>query len=191
MENGKVSNQTRWLFLPALAIAVLAAGLDVAQWTRAVPLWVDEEMIAINLRDRPLLELPGGLWLAQSAPLAWLMAQRVVLVTLGSSEMVLRLVALLFGMATLGAALWIGRRWLHPVSASLLVLVCALAQWLSHYRFEVKHYSADAFWALLLPALAAWAIEDDEDREDGALRRKIEWRWTRWWAVAALGRASC
>lgn len=186
MENGKVSNRTRWLFLPALAIALLAAGLDVAQWTRAVPLWVDEEMIAINLRDRQLLDLPGGLWLAQSAPLAWLMAQRAVLVTLGSSEMVLRLVPLLFGVATLGAALWIGRRWLHPVSAPLLVLICALAQWLSHYRFELKHYSADAFWALLLPALAAWAIEDDEDRGDGAVVRKNEWRWTRWWAVAAL-----
>ena len=83
--------------------------------------------------------------------------------TLGDSEMMLRLVPLLFGIATSVAALWIGRRWLHPSSAALLVLICALGQWLSHYRFEVKHYSADAFWALLLPALAAWAVEDDDD----------------------------
>ncbi|MDQ3420291.1 MAG: hypothetical protein M3541_16210 [Acidobacteriota bacterium] len=174
-------NRAPW-FLPAVAIALLGAALDIAQWTRPVPFWVDEEMIAINLRDRQLFDLPGALWLAQSAPLAWLVAQRIVLLTLGSSEMMLRLVPLLFGIATLGAALWIGRRWLHPLSASLLVLVCALAQWLSHYRFELKHYSADAFWALLLPALAAWAVEDADDGETVA----TEWRWTRWWAIAAL-----
>ncbi|MDQ3487680.1 MAG: hypothetical protein M3468_08100 [Acidobacteriota bacterium] len=180
--SGGGPNRGRW-FLPAVAVALLGAGLDIAQLRRDVPLWVDEEMIAINLRDRQLLELPGALWLAQSAPLAWLFAQRLVLVTLGSGEMMLRLVPLLFGIATLGAAVWIGRRWLHPLSAAVLVLIFALAQWLSHYRFEVKHYSADAFWALLLPALAAWAIEDDEE---GETRGKTEWRWTRWWAIAAL-----
>ena len=174
----------RWLFLPAVAIALLGIGLDVAQWLRAIPLWVDEEMIAINLRDRSLFDLAGPLWLAQSAPLAWLLAQRIVVVTLGDSELMLRLVPLLFGSATTVAALWIGRRWLSPSSAALLVLICALAQWLSHYRFEVKHYSADAFWALLLPALAAWAVEEDD--EVG----RAQWRWTRWWAVAALAQWS-
>jgi hypothetical protein len=175
--DGRV-NRAHW-FLAATAIALVASALDIAQWLRAIPLWVDEEMIAINLRDRQFSQLPGALWLAQSAPLAWLFAQRAVVMTLGSSEIMLRLIPLLFGIATLGVAVWIGRRWLHPISAAVLVVICALGQWLSHYRFEVKHYSADAFWGLLLPALAAWAIEEDES---GA----VQWRWTRWWAVAAL-----
>ena len=177
-------DRMRWLFVPAIAIALLGIGLDVAQWLRAIPLWVDEEMIAINIRDRSIVDLAGPLWLGQSAPLAWLVAQRFVIVTLGDSELMLRLVPLLFGIATTGAALWIGRRWLHPFSAALLVLICVLGQWLSHYRFELKHYSADAFWALLLPALAAWAV----DEEDGVER--APWRWTRWWAVAALAQWS-
>jgi hypothetical protein len=172
----------RWYwFFPAVAIALVGAGLDVAQWFRAIPFWVDEEMIAINLRDRPFSNLAGGLWLAQSAPLAWLIAQRSVVVTLGTDEMMLRLVPLLFGIATLGAALWIGRRWLHPLSASLLVLMIALGQWLSHYRFEVKHYSADALWALLLPALAAWASRrtSRQERHSGAGRAGGPWQLSR------------
>jgi hypothetical protein len=65
-------------------------------------------------------------------------------------------------------------------AGGVFVTLCWIAQWLSHYRFEVKHYSADVFAALLLPALAAWALEDDGPVE------RVRWRWTRWWTVAAL-----
>ena len=60
----------RFLLIPAVAVAVVCACFDVAQWLRAPPFWVDEEMLAINLRDRPLADLTGPLWLGQSAPLA-------------------------------------------------------------------------------------------------------------------------
>src|SRR6185503_19879399 len=44
---------------------------------------------------------------------------------------------------------------------------------------ELKHYSADAFWALLLPTLAIWAIEAD-DAASQVRRLSI------WWALAAV-----
>jgi hypothetical protein len=168
----------RFLLIPAVGIAIIAACFDLAQWWRAAPFWVDEEMIAINLRDRSLADLAGPLWLGQSAPLAWLLLQRVVILSLGPADVTLRLVPVLFGVATYAVAVWIGRRWMNPVGAALLVLLCALGKWLSFFRFEMKHYSADAFFALLLPALAAWAIEGDERRQ--------EQRWRTWWVVAAL-----
>ena len=40
-------------------------------------MWVDEEMIALNLRDRGWLDLAGPLWLGQTAPLGWLALQRL------------------------------------------------------------------------------------------------------------------
>ena len=169
----------RCLLIPSVAIAIVASGLEAAQLLRAAPLWVDEEMIALNLRDRPFADLAGPLWLGQSAPLGWLIVQRAALLALGPAEAALRLLALMFGIATLAAAAWMGERWLNRASAALLVLLCAWGEWLSFFRFEVKHYSADAFWALLLPALAVWALEPREAGE-------AHWRWTRWWAVAAL-----
>lgn len=52
----------------ATLIAMLGAGLLIYQWAGATPLWLDEEMRALNLRDRSLPGLDGPLWLAQSAP---------------------------------------------------------------------------------------------------------------------------
>jgi len=165
--------------VPAVLIAIVAVGLDGAQWLRETPLWLDEEMIALNIRDRSFAQLPGPLWLGQGAPFGWLVFQRVALLALGTSEVSLRLLPLLAGAATVITALWIAMRWLRPVPAAFFVLLCSIGQWVSHYRFELKHYSADTFTALLLPALAAWVVEaTDEDR--------VAMRWTRWWIAASL-----
>ena len=165
---------------PAVVIAALCAIADVSQWLRGAPLWLDEQMIAINLRDRSFADLTGTLWLGQSAPLAWLWAQRGVLLVLGSDELVLRVIPLLFGMATLAVAAWIGRRWLSPTTASLFVLLCWIGAALSHYRFELKHYSADVFFGLLLPALAVWTAEAS------CPSRRVR-RQTAWFIVAGAG----
>lgn len=165
---------------PIVTVACLCAAADVARWLRGAPLWLDEQMIAINFRDRSFADLSGTLWLGQSAPLAWLWAQRSVLLLLGPEERVLRLVPLFFGLATLAAAAWIGRRWLSAINASLFVVVCWIGRELSHYRFELKHYSADVFFALLLPALAVWTVEAASPIS--RLRRQVGW-----FAVAGVG----
>lgn len=161
------------------AVAAGAAVWDIYRWSGAAPLWLDEEMIALNLRGRSFADLAGALWFGQSAPLGWLAAERVALLALGDGERVLRLLPLLFGLATLAAALWIGRRWLGGGGATLLLLACAFGPWLSHARFELKHYSADAFWGLLLPALAVWVVEAAGPGE--RTRRTAAW-----WALAAV-----
>jgi hypothetical protein len=164
----------------ATIAALLGAGLDIYQWAGAPSLWLDEEMIALNVRDRAFADLGGTLWLGQSAPLGWLAVQRAVLLTLGPGELASRLVAVCFGIATLVAAAWIGRRWMSRVGGVLLVALCSLGHWLSHYSFEMKHYSADTFWGLMLPGQAAWVTEAGQPRDH--LRRS-----TIWWVAAAVG----
>ena len=161
-------------------IAVAAALLYLRHWVIAQPLWLDEEMIAVNFRDRGFSELDGSLWLGQSAPLGWLIAQRAVTLAIGTSEMAVRLVSLLFGIATVSAAVWFGRRWLTLAGATALVLLCGFGALLAHYPSEVKHYTSDGFWALVLPALAIRATEGDDAR---TRTRRI----AVWWIAAALG----
>lgn len=129
-------------------------------------------MIAINVRDRPFLHLGGALWLGQSAPLGWLVAERSVLLVLGQGERSLRLIPLFFGIATIATALWVGRRWLTPGGAAILVTLCSVGQWVTFYFLELKHYSADVMFALFLPAAAVWAIERH--------------RATSWWVLASV-----
>ena len=162
-------------------VTVLGAGIEIAQWFRNTPLWVDEEMIALNFRDRPFTRLAGPLWLGQSAPLGWLFAQRAVLLTLGTSELVLRLMPLICGIGVLIAAAWAGLRWMGAAAAVALVAMLTVGEWISHYTFELKHYSADTFWAFLLPALAAWALEPNDDGS------RVRRRWLVWWLAAAIG----
>ena len=163
----------------AALIAVAGAAVQLYQWSRARPMWVDEEMIAINLRERSLVDMPGRLLLEMNAPLGWMALQRTWLVAFGTSELALRFVPVVIGIGTLAAGVWMGRRWLGPFGAALLVALCATGAWLSFYSLELKHYSADICLGLLLPGLAAWTLEADAP----ASRRRV---WT-WWAVASAG----
>jgi FtsH-binding integral membrane protein len=171
------------IYVPAampIAFVIAAAVLDLHQLFGGAPLWLDEEMIALNLRDRSFSELGGRLWLDQSAPYGWLVAQRAVLLTLGSSEVALRLLPTLFGIGTYVTALMIARQWLTWPAGLIFVLMCIFGHSLSHYRVEVKHYTGDAFWALLLPALAVWATQ-------GATADARRRRMAIWWITAAAG----
>lgn len=164
----------------AAAIALVGSWLQVSVWASGRPLWLDEQMIALNVRDRSLGDLAGSLWLGQSAPLGWLALERLVVLTLGTGERAVRLVPVLFGGLTLVVAVWAGRRWTSAFGATVFVLLCAFSPWLSHYPLELKHYSADTFWALLLPTLAVWAIEANESTR--RMRRAGIW-----WSAAAIG----
>jgi hypothetical protein len=171
------SSRYHWV---ASAIAFAGAGILIYWWRLAKPLWVDEEMIALNARWRPFGDLAGALWLDQTAPLGWLTLERLALVTFGISERAARALPVLFGLGTLAVAVWVGRRWMTPFGAAVLAALLSIGPWVVFFTLELKQYSADTCWALLLPALAAWAAEADS--RDHALRRT-----TVWWTVAAAG----
>jgi hypothetical protein len=163
-----------------VVLALFVIGVQVYRWTGAEPLWIDEEAIALTVREHSFSRLAGPVWLATSAPLGWLMAERAALLVGGAGEIVLRFIPMWFGAGTLLAAVWIGRRWLNPPGALVLVLLCAANRPMVLFWFEAKQYTADAFWALVLPALVVWAIEADDDRQ--RMRRAAGW-----WVTATIG----
>ena len=163
-------------------IAVAGATLKIYLWYHSRPLWLDEEMVFLNIRDRTLSELAKPLWLDQSAPLGWLVLQRIVLDLFGTGDRAIRALSVLFGIGTIAIAAWAGIRWMTLAGASVLVLFCSFAQWMTHYSLEAKPYAGDAFWALLLLVLVAWATEADGVRPAVTLRRSLIW-----WLVATLG----
>ena len=78
-------------------------------------------------------------------------------------------------------AVWVAARWMRPAGATLFVLLCSFGQWMIFYALEAKPYATDAFWALLLPALAVWATEAGRELSTN-LRRSIIW-----WITATVG----
>jgi hypothetical protein len=172
----------RWEFAPAAMIALIGPVALIYQWSWARPLWLDEEMIALNVRDRSLGALAGPLWFNQSAPLGWLGLQRTLIVQFGATERALRAAPVLFGIATLAVALWAGRRWMGPLGAAVFVNLCVFGRQMSFFPLELKPYSSDAFWALLLAVLAVWAMEHQPGERLPDTRRAAIW-----WLAAAVG----
>lgn len=166
-----------WL---ATLVAVIVATAMIHRWWGATSFWLDEETVLINVRDRSFAGLTGTLWLGQAAPLGWLIATRAVMLLAGTGERVLHAVPLVFSFGALATAIWIGRRWLNWIGAFVLAWLVGFGAYIVMYAFVVKHYSADVCGALLLPALAAWALEGESMSE--RLARAI---W--WWAIAAVG----
>ncbi|WP_033340599.1 glycosyltransferase family protein [Catenuloplanes japonicus] len=138
----------------AILVVILGSAARVVRWFTDRPLWLDEQMIAINLRDRSFAALAADLSHDQSAPIGWLWAQRAVFLTLGDDGRALRLIPLLFGVGTLVLAYWAGRRLLGPAGTLVLVTLLAVNGSLMRYSTEIKQYSADAFTVLLLLTLA-------------------------------------
>jgi hypothetical protein len=169
-----------WTLLPAV-VAVFAIALKVFQWYFARPLWLDEEMLLLNIRDRGFSSLPGPLWLNQTAPLGWLALEHAVIAIFGVTERAVRALPVAFGIATVATAAWFARRRMGPAGAILFVAVCASGLWMNFYALEAKPYSADAFWALLLPATAIWTLDPDISSQTLGRRALL------WWLVAAIG----
>jgi len=69
------------------------------------------------------------------------------------------------------------------VGAAALALLGAMGEWLSFYVHELKHYSADACFGMLIPALAAWAPEASP--APGIELRQLRQRLFVFWMVAA------
>jgi hypothetical protein len=159
----------------ALVVVLAGTALRIWQWTNNRPLWLDEQMISMNLRDRGLTHLTGQLDNNQSAPLGWLWLQRLVVDGFGTGERTLRLVPLLFGIGTLVVGWLVGRRYLGAVGTVALVGFLAVNGAMVRYSTEVKQYSTDAFCVLLLLGLAGWVVQSP------TLGRAVTW-----WAVAAV-----
>src|SRR5688500_17757475 len=99
-------------YFAAYGLALAGTVLKVVQWYHSRPLWLDEQMVLLNARDRGVSELVGALWLNQVAPLGWLLLQRGVLTAFGTGDRAMRAVPVLFGIATLWAGCWMARRWM-------------------------------------------------------------------------------
>lgn len=161
----------------ALLVAIAAMAVRVAWPGIDASLWLDEQMIAMNIRDRDLAHLAGLLDHEQSAPLAWLWIERVLFTAFGPAEWVLRLQPFAFGLAAVVVAWWYGRRWLNPAGSTALVALIGFNYAAILYTSQLKHYSLDLFFAFLLIALARWVLEDPVSY------RRYLW----WWGAAAAG----
>jgi len=145
------SSQTKWeapqtgarISYVLFGIVILGAALRVGFLAWKGTLWLDEAMLAINLRENVGFLLRGNLHYDQRAPLGWLMLHKLLHEIFGPSALVLRATACL---ASIGGLVFLAltvRHALRPPAAIAVLGIAALSPSIVLYSAELKHYSFD------------------------------------------------
>jgi hypothetical protein len=152
------------------SIVALGAAARIRLYAANRSLWTDEAMLAGNLLSRSFSGLCRPLDHNQGAPLLFLWAERLAVVTLGGGEERIRLIPLLAGIATLVLFLQFARRHLTVAAGLIALAALAFAKDLLRYSAEDKQYSTDATVALVLLWLAVRALSASDLDCDGQER---------------------
>jgi hypothetical protein len=129
-----------------LAWLIVGAGalLRLRVYLADLSLWGDEACLAIRLLDLPYDHALAPWVRDQVAPSGFVLLVKAAVAAFGASELALRLVPLLSGLAALPLFLHLSRRVLDwPGGLLALLLFCANPQHI-RYAAEFKHYSLDA-----------------------------------------------
>ena len=143
---------------------VLGALLRLAQYAVNRSLWLDEGLLVSNFLDRSWAGLLEPLHRGQTAPLGFLVLEKLAVAALGRSELALRLVPLLGGLATLALLPRVARRYVSRPALPLAVAIVALAPFLIYYSSEVKQYALDALASVVVLGLAMALARRPRDR---------------------------
>lgn len=134
----------------APVLFVLGAGLRIGLYLANRGLWADESRLALSILHRTPRDLLKPLEFGQVAPPGFLLLVKGAQQIFGGSELALRLVPLLAGLASLALFFALARRCLKPAAALLACFLFAIAEPLVLYATEVKPYAGDVATTLAL-----------------------------------------
>lgn len=137
------------------AITALGVGFYLVNFLGGKTLWLDEAMLALNLRHLSWGELTGRLDYNQLAPIGWIYLQKAIYDQTQNLEYGLRLVSFAAAAGALVIFRSLAFRVLDDFGAFSAVLLYALLGAIVRYAAEVKPYTVDVFLAVAAMAAAA------------------------------------
>lgn len=142
---------------PRLLTALVLVGVGLRVWAYLANdnFWLDEILLSRNIVGLPLSQLlTQPLYLDQVAPRGFLLAEKLAVALLGESELALRVVPFLCGIAGLLLFRRLAERLLDGWAVPFAVALGAIGVPFIRYASEVKQYELDATLAILLLLVA-------------------------------------
>jgi len=167
-------------FLLALTVA-----WRLVRWGLGFPLWGDEAFVLVNLQERGYADLFRPLEYGQIAPFLWVWMEETLHRIGGDSLRLLRLPALLAGVASAFLFHRLAFRLAPGLGGLLGFAVFAASYYPVRHAAEIKPYSTDLLVALVLLSLAVSLLLPVGDRPLAPRRRRN--RLVAFWAVAFFG----
>lgn len=147
------------LLVAAIALVVLTRGLTL--WS-GVSIWLDEAMLALNLKNQSFFELASPLPLyGQSAPLGYLLSSKVFAWALDYSQASFRVASVVANIVFAVAAFRLLDRLAGRPAAIVGFIFASLSLTMLHYSIEVKHYMAEVAATAVMMSLALNAVRDE------------------------------
>jgi hypothetical protein len=130
-------------------ILISGIALRLFQWIYDRSLWVDEAMLALNLRDLDFSGLMHPLKYDQVAPILFLWTERFMVSVFGDNEMALRMFPLLCGVAVLVLAYKVTLKATGEKGiATAVIFLFAFSRCFVYFSTETKQYSSDLLVSL-------------------------------------------
>ena len=141
-------------------IICIGIALRLIRYLYNTPLWFDESVIAADIINRPLTAFihPSPDY-TQTGPFSFFILSKIVIQAFGNSEYALRLVPLLFGIISLFLFYKVAREIVNPHALPVAVALFAVLDPLIYYSSELKPYSGDVMFTLLILTLTTYKKE--------------------------------
>ncbi|HDH53315.1 MAG TPA: hypothetical protein ENH24_02395, partial [Nitrospirae bacterium] len=141
-------------------IICIGIALRLVRYLHNTPLWFDESVIAVDIFKRPLTDFinPSPDY-TQTGPLGFYILSKLAVQLFGNSEYALRLAPLLFGIASLFLFYKVAKEIVRPGAVPVALALFAVLDPLIFYSSELKPYSGDVAFSLLVLSLATHKIK--------------------------------
>lgn len=138
--------------LERLPLVLIGWGILVrsVQYIANRSLWADEATLALNIINRPLVDLFKPLAYEQGAPLGFLTIEKLVVEVFGDQEHTLRAFPFICGVTSLFLFYQLAKRTIPAGAIVIAVALFSSLESLIYYTTEVKQYSSDVTIGLLL-----------------------------------------
>jgi hypothetical protein len=154
----RLERGSEWSRLTILLV-VAGAALRLSQYAANRSLWLDESALALNIVRRNVVDLLHPLAYNQGAPAVFLFLEKGSAFVVGRSELGLRALPLLAGLAALPVFVAVARRALDGIATPIAIGLFAVAEGPIYYASEVKPYSTDLLACLVLFLCAMLALQ--------------------------------
>ena len=145
------SNKLPWI------IIFIGVALRLIRYLHNTPLWFDETVYAVDIINRSLTEfIHPSPYYPQTCPLNFLIFSKLAVQTFGNSEYALRLVPFVFGIASLLLFYKVAKDILSPKAVPVALALFAVLDPLIYYSAELKAYSGDVAFTLLILAVTPY-----------------------------------
>jgi hypothetical protein len=152
-------------FVWAAGVCLLAGlGWRLTRYLLQFPIWGDEGMVLVDVRECGYYALTQPLPIFQVAPVLFLWLERAMLDLAGGAELAVRLPSFVAGAGALLLFAWMAWRRLEPTHGALAIAILAASYWPVRHACEAKPYALDLLAAVgLLVGTVGW-LHDRQTR---------------------------